>query len=128
MNHSQTPEDPGPFGPLVYRYTRQQALQDGVLVDVSGEAGQVGFRHPVAITASLHTRLQPGQDYDARLWNTLWLAALAITLLEGPSDSVQFSLPLEQDQAREVTLHLRAVCSPGDEGEPVVTIGFPEDF
>ena len=32
-------------------YTRKQAIEDGVLVDVSQTARECGFRHPVAVTA-----------------------------------------------------------------------------
>ena len=64
------PEDP-PFGPVIYSYTRAQALADGVLVDVTETGKEVGFKLPVAITEALQNRLTPtkaeaaiGQDYD----------------------------------------------------------------
>ncbi len=70
---SPEPKDPF-FGPVIYSYTCAQAIADGVLVDVSETAREVGFRWPVAITAAMHDRLTPaktdqaaGQDYDARL-------------------------------------------------------------
>ena len=133
------PEDPF-FGPIIYAYTRAQAIADGVLVDVSETAKQTGFKLPVAITDALHGRLTStradqalGQDYDGRLWDVLWLAAFTIKLADRGSDTVNFTVVLQEAEARSgqpqnTDLRLRAVCSPGDEGEPVVTIGFPEDF
>jgi hypothetical protein len=158
------PESEEPiFGPVIYAYTpelrgytRAQAIADGVLVDVTETAEEVGFRHPVAITEPLHNRLTPtkadqaiGQDYDGRLWDALWLAAFTIKL-EDPSaslpglaaragragsgmDTVSFTVELQEvdvksGQPKKVNLRLRAVCGLGDEGDPVVTIGFPEDF
>lgn len=132
-------EDPI-YGPVIYAYTRAQAFADGVLVDVSETAKQTGFKLTVAITEALHSRLTPtradqalGQDYDGRLWDVLWLAAFTIKLADRGTDTVNFTVVLQETEARSgqpqnTDLRLRAVCGPGDEGEPVVTIGFPEDF
>lgn len=132
------PEDPI-FGPVIYAYTRAQAIADGVLVDVTETAEEVGFKLPVAITEALHNCLTPtkadqaiGQDYDGRLWDVIWLAAFTIKLADPGTDTVSFTVELQEvdvksGQPKKVDLRLRAVCGPGDEGEPVVTIGFPED-
>jgi hypothetical protein len=132
------PEDPI-FGPVIYAYTRAQAIADGVLVDVTETAEEVGFKLPVAITEALHNCLTPtkadqaiGQDYDGRLWDVIWLAAFTIKLADPGTDTVSFTVELQEvdvksGQPKKVDLRLRAVCGSGDEGEPVVTIGFPED-
>jgi hypothetical protein len=135
------PESEDPlFGPMIYAYTRTQAIQDGVLVDVTETAKEVGFKLPVVITEALHNRLTPtkadagpGQDYDGRLWDVLWLAAFTIKLADRSTDTVTFTVVLQEVEARSgqpqnIDLRLGAVCGPGDEGEPVITIGFPEDF
>jgi len=130
----------------------ERRRRDGALVDVSETAKEVGFRLPMAITEALYNCLTPthadqaiGQDYDGRLWDVLWVAAFAIKLADpsagsglrlraGPgTDTVTFTVGQQEVEAKsgqpgKVDLRLRAVCSPGDEGEPVVTIGFPEDF
>ena len=127
-------------GPMIYAYTRAQAIQDGVLVDVTETSKEVGFKLPVAITEALHNRLTPtkvdaslGQDYDGRLWNVLWLAAFTIKLADPGTDTVAFTVTQQEvepksGQPHGVDIRLRAVCSPGDEYEPVITIGFPDDF
>lgn len=133
------PEDPF-FGPIIYAYTRAQALADGVLVDMTETAKEVGFKLPVAITEALHNRLTPskadtylGQDYNDRLWDLLWVAAFTIKLADPGTDTVTFTVALQEADAQSsrlqnTDLRLRAICGPGDEGEPVITIGFPEDF
>jgi hypothetical protein len=133
------PEDPF-FDPVIYAYTRAQALADGVLVDVTETAKEAGFQLPVAITEALENRLTPnradqglGQDYEGQLWNVLWLATFTIKLADRGTDTVNFTVALQETDAKSgrsqnIDLRLRAVCGPGDEGEPVVTIGFPEDF
>ena len=136
----EPPEDVSPFGPVIHSYSRAQAIEDGVLVDVTVTAKEVGFRWPVVITAALHDRLTPsqhdvsiGQDYDGRLWDALWLAAYTIKLADPGTDTVTYTVVLQEVEAKSgqpvnVDIRLWAVCGPGDEGEPVVTIGFPEDF
>ena len=136
---TELPEDPF-FGPVIYEYTRAQAIADGVLVDVTETAKETGFKLPVVITEALHSRLTPtkadqglGQDYEGRLWDVLWLAAFTIKLADRGTDTVTFTVALQEVEAKSgqpqnTDLRLRAVCGPGDEGEPVVTIGFPEDF
>ncbi|HKI36594.1 MAG TPA: DUF6573 family protein [Gemmataceae bacterium] len=37
---------------LIHRYTRADALRDGVLIDVSATAREAGFKYPVALTAA----------------------------------------------------------------------------
>ncbi|MDI6696232.1 MAG: DNA repair protein RadC [Anaerolineales bacterium] len=125
---------------LIYAYTRSQALEDGVLVDVSQMAGEAGFRFPTAITADLHARITPnerekalGQSYDGRLWDVVFLASFTARRLS-MADRGSFDVSLfEADDApphrtHRRTLSLWMVVGPGDQGEPVITIGFPEDF
>jgi hypothetical protein len=133
------PEDPF-FRPVIYAYTRAHALADGVLVDATDIAEEAGYKFPVAITVALHNRQTPaqadeglGQDYNARLWDVLWLASFTFKLADPGIDIVTFTVGLQEvelkcGQPQNRDLRLRAVCGPGDKGEPVVTIGFPEDF
>jgi hypothetical protein len=37
---------------LIHRYTRADALRDGVSIDVSATAREAGFKYPVALTAA----------------------------------------------------------------------------
>lgn len=126
---------------IIYSYTRAQALTDGVLVDVSQTASEAGFRFPTAISADLHARLTPhereksmGQSYVGRLWDVVFLAALAGQRV-GFTNLASFKVSLFE--VEESPLHvsycgnllsLWVVVGPGDIGEPVITIGFPEDF
>ncbi len=125
---------------LIYVYTRSQALVDSVLVDVSQMASEAGFRYPTAITADLYARLTPnerekalGQSYKGRLWDIVFLASFA-ALQSGTQDQCSFKVSLfDADEApphcsHHRTLSLWMVVGPGDLGEPVITIGFPEDF
>jgi hypothetical protein len=125
---------------LIYAYTRAQALADGVLVDVSTMAREAGFRYPTAITADLHVRITSnerekalGQSYEGRLWDVVFLASFAARRA-GQVDRCSFEVSLFEAEAapphrtHRRTLSLWMVVGPGDQGEPVITIGFPEDF
>lgn len=71
------------FGEAIYTYTREQAIEDGVLVDVSEVAREAGFKIPVAITSAVHNMIKDipksrnWQDYKGRLWDVLWMGSLA---------------------------------------------------
>ena len=41
------------FDPVIFAYTRAQAIEDGVLVDVSDTAREAGFKIPVAVSRSV---------------------------------------------------------------------------
>ena len=103
---------------VIHTYTRAQALEDGVLVDVTGEAKDL-FRYPVAFTA----RLAAEADTKGKRWDVLWMAYLNIRRSPNSADSLIFSVVLN-GKKQELLL----VVGPGDDWEPVVTIGFPMDF
>lgn len=118
------------FGEVIYSYTRTQAIEDGVLVDVSETAAELGFRLPVAVTAAVWTRCvdweseEAGQDEKGRLWDVLWLARLAARAAKDRSEVV-YPLRVVQasGQVEHLTLHL--TIGPGDNGEAVMTILLP---
>ncbi len=45
---------------VIHMYTREQAIEDGQLIDVSEtpEAKEAGFRIPVCLTAGVHALVQ----------------------------------------------------------------------
>ncbi len=52
-----------PFGPVIYAYTRAQALEDGGQVDVSETAREAGIRFPVYLTRAVwnaYVEVPPG--------------------------------------------------------------------
>jgi hypothetical protein len=125
---------------VIYSYTRSQALEDGILVDATQIAMEAGFRYPTAITADLDARITPnerekalGQSYEGRLWDVVFLASFAARQA-GTQDRCSFEVSLFEAEAapphrtHRHTLSLWMVVGPGDQGEPVITIGFPENF
>ena len=69
---------------LIHRYTRADALRDGVLIDVTATVAEAGFRWPVALTRAVWercVRVPPGvvgQDEAGRLWDVLFVLRCAV--------------------------------------------------
>ena len=119
---------------VIYRYTRADALRDGVLVDVSDFALEAGFAIPVAITrAAYDSYIVPsdslrsdGQSTEGRLWDTLRI--LWITAKHNGGSTVMFSVLFLMDSAaKPERIELKAMCHPGDNSEPVITIMCPSE-
>jgi len=117
---------------VIYRYTRKQAIEDGVLVDVSETAREAGIIFPMAITGTVwESYIVPsekdranGQSEKGRLWDVLWMFRNAA--MQNAEDTMLFKVYFTLFCNQELVT-LKAVCGPGDEGEPVLTIMLPEE-
>lgn len=117
------------FGEVISVYSRAQALEDGVLVDVTETAKEAGFKFPVAVTASVWSDLHEGlslpsaagQTVSGRIWDVVWMAMLAIRAAKR-GDRLTFKVII----GRKTHSYLM-VCGPGDTPAPVITIMRPED-
>lgn len=117
---------------VIYRYTRKQALEDGVLIDVSETAREAGIIYPVAITGTVwwsyvvpcERDRELGQSEKGRLWDVLWM--FRNDAMQNAGDTMLFKVYFTLFCNQELVT-LKAVCGPGDEGEPVLTIMLPEE-
>jgi hypothetical protein len=118
---------------LIHRYTRAEAIADGVLVDVSSVAREAGIRYPTALTRAVWERcvaVPPGvlcQDEPGRLWDIVWMLSLAIRQSKGTL--VHFALHVRNDNKERTPplVRLKAICGPGDDAEPVLTVTMPNE-
>ena len=130
------------FGPVIFSYTRAQAIADGVLVDLTKlfpklvqEAG-IKLHLAMTSTAFVETvgpicsdeikngfreeRLPDGQSYEGRLWDVLWMFKLAIR--KSPfTDRCNFEVLVWNGKSHD-TVKLWCLCGPGDDAEPVLTV------
>lgn len=118
--------------PVVFQYSRAQAIEDGVLIDMTEWAKESGFTIPVACTAVVwngcivpteRTRAL-GQSERGRAHDLLWMLFNAIRK-SGDDDTLLFEVMFLQTPHRQVIVKLKSVCGPGDDGEPVLTIMLP---
>jgi hypothetical protein len=120
---------------LVHRYTRADALRGGVLIDVSPTAREAGFKSPVALTAAAWAEcvaVPPGvacQDEAGRLWDVLTMLRFAVRASKDAACELRFGVHVRDDHRDRTPplVRLKAVCGPGDDGEPVVTVMMPDE-
>ena len=136
------------FGPVVFSYTRAQALQDGVLVDVTEMAKEAGIKLPTALTRAVFDQyvavppeLDGQQDETGRLWDILWMFSCAVRSDRMSGDQGTFDLivamPDGDDWAANEKPHdgnrtqrlvtLKTVCGPNDDGSSCITIMRPDE-
>ena len=135
--------DPGnatAFDPVISTHTRARAIADGILVDVSDTAREAGFKIPVAVTRTVWERLvalpegyRGFQDERGRLWDVLWMAHHSARRASDRDRVTMCVLVRDirknlRDSNRPPRKHFPIVAvGSGDQGEPVITVMFPED-
>ena len=134
---------------IIDQYTREDAINDGVLIDVSETAREAGFKLPVAMTVAAHgkyvtcdeiEREQLHQDPEGRLWDILKMLAYAAKRSQGnriifrviiaKPDRGDWEPRFEKIVQGDRTMRLvtlAANCHGGDNGEPVITILKPNE-
>jgi hypothetical protein len=131
-SNPQVPDLKELFGPVIHSYSRAEALEDGVLIDVTSTAREAGFRIPVALTRAVwdsYVTVPPkvvAQDERGRLWDILWMASLAARRNRDAGE-VHFTLSVRNDNRQPRPRKLKCAVGCGDEGEAVITILLPEE-
>lgn len=123
------------FGDMISSYSRSDAIADGVLIPVSGDlCKEAGITFPVCMTDTVwneyidpsHLGDLPGQSIEGRLWDLLWMFRCAVRSGNGRGDRIRYSVLFQmKPDGAPIEVDLIAVCGPGDEGEPVITIMVP---
>ena len=119
---------------LVSSYSRAQAIEDGVLVDVSEWAREAGFRFPVAVTSAVwHEYIVPdghpraaGQTEKGRMMDVFTMLHFAIKATKEATDLIYFKVIFTL-AGRQRTVTLKSHCGPGDTAAPVITLMKPDE-
>ena len=124
------------FGEPISVYTRSQATEDGVLVDVSQADAMKGsgIALPVSVTRSVWAWVNPEkmprcQALNGRLHDVLWMLRLAIRGASSGIDRMSFRVlfqggPGLRGRGKRI-VQMLAVCGPADDGSPCLTIMLP---
>ena len=119
---------------LISTYSRAQAIEDGVLVDVTAEARETGIKLPTALTREVwesFVALSPAaieacNDERGRLHDILWLFRCAAARAPRDVSELRFELYVVTTKPEPELVTLKAICGPGDDEAPVITILLPE--
>jgi hypothetical protein len=130
MNNNESP-----FGPVIYAYTRKQAIADGFQVDVTKTAQEAGIKFPVFLTRAVfdaYVAVPPdvsGQDEAGRLWDIVWMTRFAILRSHRQTDRLPVALYVRNDNRRAKLVKLIASCGPldMDNPQPAITIMLPDE-
>ena len=111
------------------RKTRRDAIDDGDLIEITRMGRDIGITFPLAVSARAAQSMVPfpnipQETVTENLWDTLHaFRDKARTTTEGEFE-FQASIYLN---GLVPTLTFRAAVSPGDDGEPVITIMLPDE-
>ena len=136
------------FGPVIFSYSRSQAIEDGVLVDVTEMAKEAGIKLSTALTRAVYEQyvavppeMTGTQDERGRLWDIVWMFSCAVRMgrIEGAEGRFELIVAMpdkgdwqanekvfEGDRERRLVT-LKAVCGPDDDASPCITIMRPEE-
>lgn len=115
---------------IISTYSRAQAIDDGTLVDLTEWAKETGIKFPLAVTREVWNQyidVPEGvecQDERGRAHDVLWMFACAAKRFSG--SELRYQLYVRNDNRRPKLVTLKAVCGPGDDPRPVITIMLPE--
>jgi hypothetical protein len=118
---------------VIFVYTRNEAIMDGTLIDVTETAREAGFRWPVAVTCAVwneYVRVPVdviGQDESGRLWDILWMLITAIRRETNKGRVLVFHVMVRNELNRSTVVALKAISGPDDDGEPCLTVMLPEE-
>ena len=123
------------FGPVVYAYTRAQAVADGVQVEVTKTAQEAGIRFPMFLTRAVfdaYVAVPPnvtGQDEAGRLWDVVWMTRFAILRSKPGTDRLPVALYVRNDNRAAKLVKLIATCGPLDidDPSPAITVMLPDE-
>jgi len=122
---------------IIFAYTRADAISDGVLVELSDQiVSEAGIKVKVAVTRAVwddylsppYLDELPGHSAEGRTWDMLWMFGCAARRSRHASTihfRVLFVIMKESGSIVTEDVLLKAVCGPGNEGEPVITIMLP---
>ena len=116
-----------PFGEPIYSYTRKQAIEDGVLADLSAiDSIRQHWKYPFACTAAVWAIIEQalqkeGQDIEGICHDISTMAK--ISFKRSANDNISYFKVFIAGGEHTLKLHI----GPGDTPEPVLTLMLPNE-
>ena len=125
-----------PFGPVIYTYTRSQAIADGFQIEVTKTAQEAGIRFPVFITRGVYEQcvaVPPGvtgQDEAGRVWDLVWMLRFAIIRSKPGTTRLTVALYVRNSDTQPARL-TKLIATAGaldiDDPAPAITLMLPTE-
>jgi hypothetical protein len=119
---------------VISSYSRAQAIEDGVLVDLSTIAPEVcrqHYKHPVACTTGVWAIIERAianekwmNDLNGVVHDILWMSRACARAIDASS---RLFTVIITGAGRQRTYTFKIVCGPGDNAEPVITVMLPNE-
>jgi hypothetical protein len=121
--------------PIIYAYTRSQAVADGFQIEVTTVAREAGITFPFFLTRAVYDNyvIVPAgvsaQDEAGRLWDVVWMTRFAIRKAQPNQTRLPVALYVRNDNERARLIKLIAVCGPLDidDPQPAITVMMPDE-
>lgn len=111
---------------LIFAYTRAQAIEDGVLNDVTELTKAVGILIPTAIACNCWAEAVGSDDpeeFQQRIYELISAVHIEIEKQKDiRSDTLQFAYLIEREGEEPTELDVFVNIGPGDNMEPVLTV------
>ena len=122
---------------VIETYSREQAIEDGNLVDLwQGDLEALcrqHYKYPICVTAAVWAVVEGAisaenecNDLLGVIHDILWMGRTCGRELS-PSRR-EFEVTITGADPRRTVWRMWLDCGPGDDLEPVLTVGFPDDF
>ena len=119
---------------VISSYSRAQAIEDGVLIDLSAasEVCRQHYKYPIAVTAAVWGIIDKAvkkkkycNDLNGVVHDILWMSRKCFLTVD---ESTRIFQVIILGSGRQRNFEFKMVCGPGDDTLPVMTImGLDED-
>lgn len=118
-------------GDFLDSYTRSEAIEDGVLTDISELAKEQGFIYPVAISAGIALLVEEAVSKGRKDWKgVVWdiLSILRFRCRGNTTNRCDFDVMIHSKYiGKDKLTKMYSLVGPGDDMNPVITIMLPEE-
>lgn len=111
---------------IIYQYTREDAIRDGEIIDISKLAKEMGYTVPVGVTRAIWSIIEKKpahQDIDGRIWDLLWMLWVKVKTASY-GDTLHFSV-LMQSGRKKMQVFKAVIAASDPTGNPAITIMLP---
>jgi hypothetical protein len=121
------------YGDIISEYTRAQAIEDGVLIDLNQWIPVIesGYKYPVACTAGVFSIIRKAvenkyhcNDYNGVIWDILHMSRMYQT--KKWTTGALFQVKIKGAEHKQL-FTFKIECSGGDNAEPVLTVMLPDE-